>query len=1080
MDATKNIRESGGCDPSTGCCPPDRRKLDLYRREFLAASLRAAAAAAVGRTAAASPFLYHHQNDENDYLKVIPADKKLNNKWLASLTARGAPMIYKGDALDRIGMPVGGLCAGQMYLSGDGRLWLWDIFNQYQNGVCNKGGDGANYIKPLPPDSPVTQGFAIHIKNGMAEQVRPFDRKSFRNTTFEGRYPIAKINYDDDDSDVRATLECYSPFIPLDAEQSSYPATIFEFTITNKTDEDIKIAVAGYLENAIGLYSSKHHRVRLRNRKLSSFPAYHFVCEAESNKSKTAPRDRKAILIEDFEKDHYGPWRVEGEAFGDRPANGNQGADQHISGFEGKGFVNSYQKSDAPKGKLISPEFAVERDYINFLIGGGNHPKETCIQLIVGGAVVRSSTPNNSDTLDWLYWDVREFDGETARIEIVDLHSGGWGHIDIDTIEMADSPKVPRGSVAFEEEGDFGTLALGLLDYDKSISDTFIHLQTTSNSAEGSFRDISTVAFSTIERTGGLGEGFPLGRPVGSIRHELELKADETRKVAFALTWHFPNLKLPGFQQKVGRAYAARFKNAEEVLFELQKKYDELSTLTKRWRDTWYDSTLPYWFLDRTFANISTLATSTAHWFENGRFWAWEGVGCCHGTCTHVWHYAWGVGRLFPQFEKLLRERVEFGEFFDDKTGIVAMRGEFDKSPAVDGQCGVILRIYRDHEMSEDGAFLTKHWPRVRKAIEYLINRDVDRDGIVDGDQPNTLDAAWFGKIAWISNLYLAALRAGEEMAVEMGDAEFAQRCNKIVKIGSEKIVKELFNGEFFIQIPDPKHSDAIGADAGCYIDQVFGQSWAHHVGLGRILPKETTRAALDALWKYNFVPDVGPFREKFKEGRNYALAGDAGLVMCTWPKGGKRDDWKKHWQYMYFNECMSGFEHQAAAHMLWEGMITEGLSVERAIHDRYHARFRNPYNEIECGDHYARAMASYGVFTAACGFEVHGPKLHIGFAPAFSADDFKAPFTAPRGWGTFIQKRGELGAQKNSIIVRHGSLTIKTCYFSTAGKPETCRAAIDGAAVDCNYRAERDGVIVEFAEPKTLTNNQQLEIQFQ
>ena len=86
-----------------------------------------------------------------------------------------------------------------------------------------------------------------------------------------------------------------------------------------------------------------------------------------------------------------------------------------------------------------------------------------------------------------------------------------------------------------------------------------------------------------------------------------------------------------------------------------------------------------------------------------------------------------------------------------------------------------------------------------------------------------------------------------------------------------------------------------------------------------------------------------------------------------------------------YFNECMNGFEYQAAGHMIWEGMVQEGLAVTRAIHDRYHPSRRNPWNEVECGDHYARSMASYGVFLAACGYEYHGPKRHLAFAPRLS-----------------------------------------------------------------------------------------------
>ncbi len=80
--------------------------------------------------------------------------------------------------------------------------------------------------------------------------------------------------------------------------------------------------------------------------------------------------------------------------------------------------------------------------------------------------------------------------------------------------------------------------------------------------------------------------------------------------------------------------------------------------------------TLPYWLLDRTMANTTTLATNTCFLFENGRFYGWEGVACCPGTCTHVWHYAQAPGRLFPEIERDTRVRVDFRIGFHDDGSI--------------------------------------------------------------------------------------------------------------------------------------------------------------------------------------------------------------------------------------------------------------------------------------------------------------------------------------------------------------------------------------------------------------------------
>jgi hypothetical protein len=413
-------------------------------------------------------------------------------------------------------------------------------------------------------------------------------------------------------------------------------------------------------------------------------------------------------------------------------------------------------------------------------------------------------------------------------------------------------------------------------------------------------------------------------------------------------------------------------------------------------------------------------------------------VGCCAGTCTHVWQYAQAVGRLFPELERITREHVDYadGIAFDPKTGAMSHRAEEPVGPAVDGQAGTILRVYREHQMSPDDGFLRRLWPRVKKSLEYLIHHDANSDGLLDGAQHNTLDAAWYGEVPWLSSLYIAALHAGEAMAHELGDESFARQCRTLAERGAGNLVRQLWNEsyQYFIQRPDPAHARAVGSYDGCEIDQVFGQHWAFQVGLGRILSEPHVKAALRSLWTYNFTPDVGPFRSVNKPGRWYAMPGEGGLIMVTFPKTKPPgiDDPTGGWSAMYFNECMNGFEYQAAGHMIWEGMVQEGLAITRAIHDRYHASRRNPWNEVECGDHYARSMASYGVYLAACGYEYHGPKGHIGFAPRLTPDNFRAAFTTAEGWGTFSQRR-EPKAQRATIAIRWGRLKLKTLHLAVA-----------------------------------------------
>jgi sucrose-6-phosphate hydrolase SacC (GH32 family) len=148
-------------------------------------------------------------------------------------------------------------------------------------------------------------------------------------------------------------------------------------------------------------------------------------------------------VLADFEGGDYAGWRAAGTAFGDRPAAGTLPNQQAVDGFRGRGLVNSYLGGDGAVGELTSPEFEVTHHHLSFLIGGGNHAGQTGVNLRVGGEVVRTATGDNAERLAWKSWDVSEFRGRRAVLEIVDRHTGGWGHVNVDHFLLADAPARP-------------------------------------------------------------------------------------------------------------------------------------------------------------------------------------------------------------------------------------------------------------------------------------------------------------------------------------------------------------------------------------------------------------------------------------------------------------------------------------------------------------------------------------------------------------------------------------------------------------------------------------------------------------
>jgi uncharacterized protein (DUF608 family) len=597
----------------------------------------------------------------------------------------------------------------------------------------------------------------------------------------------------------------------------------------------------------------------------------------------------------------------------------------------------------------------------------------------------------------------------------------------------------------------------------------------------------------------------------GALGKTVKLSPNEEKTVQFLISWYYPNLHRgeSGFHNLRNRKslryyYSQKFSSSSDVANHIINHYDDLAGATKRWTETWYDSTLPVWFLDRTFVNTSTLATTscyrlrdlTGDKYNMGRFYAMEGVYLGHGTCTHVFHYEQALGRVFPNLARQLREQIDYGLSYKDD-GVIAYRGELSgmghhdgRAYAVDGHAGTILRTYREHTMSADNAFLKANWPKIKKSIEYMIAHDKEKDGkadgILEGIQYNTLDRMWYGKNAWISTLYNAVLKAGEAMALEMGDKKFAKECRQISEMGHNNMVKELFNGEYFINILDPENPEPPNSNIGCHIDQVLGQSWAIQAGLPRVLPEHETQRALASIYKYSFQKDVGDYLEtaKIKPVRFYALPGEAGTVMCSFPNGGEdkapgkiKNDWEKL-VVGYFSECMTGFTYQAAAHMIAEGLVDEGMEIIKAIHDRYNPNKRNPYNEVEYGNHYTRAMSSYGAFVSASGFQYHGPKGEIAFAPKVKPDNFKSAFITAEGWGTYSQKR-ENDQQKNSLDMAYGRLRLNNVELDVLSdkKVKTVKVLLNGNELNSAFKQNGLSINVRLSE-LVLNEGDKLELQ--
>ena len=499
---------------------------------------------------------------------------------------------------------------------------------------------------------------------------------------------------------------------------------------------------------------------------------------------------------------------------------------------------------------------------------------------------------------------------------------------------------------------------------------------------------------------------------VGSLGIAHDIPAGGSSDFEFLLGWHVPNrprawlgnigLDATHRDEVVRQHYATRYTDAWDVVASTSRDLPVLEAATRAFREALYGSSLPAEVVDAAGATLATLRSTTCFRLEDGTFAAFEGSfdrsGSCEGTCTHVWNYAQTAAFVMPALERSAR-RTEFRhEVRDDgrmnfRTNAVFGNEAWDFHPAIDGQLGAIVRLYREWRFSGDDAFLADCWPGARRALEYVVATwDPDESGVPEGRHHNTYDIEFEGAEPMAASVYLAALRASAEMAAHEGDEPAADRYRDLAERGCRAADARLFNGEYYEQrlggdINDSRYQYGTGVLA----DQLLGQTLAHVAGLGHVLPAAHVRSAIEAVFRHDFRPDL---REHHSVQRAFALGSEAGLVLCSWPRGGR-----PRFPMVYSDEVWTGVEYQVATTLVHEGLIEEALTVVRAARDRHDGIRRSPWNETECGNHYARSLASWGVLLALSGIDWDGRSRRLRVAPRLPGP-FRAPFTTGTGWG--------------------------------------------------------------------------------
>lgn len=590
-------------------------------------------------------------------------------------------------------------------------------------------------------------------------------------------------------------------------------------------------------------------------------------------------------------------------------------------------------------------------------------------------------------------------------------------------------------------------------------------------------------------------------RDTGTLAGHFSLMPGETGRIRFVVAWYFPNVR-NFWNPREGDAswrnfYATKFPDAVGIAHYFMRNFDRLAAETNLFKETLFDSTLPPEVIDAVSANISILKSATCLRLEDGSFYGFEGcrslVGSCEGSCTHVWNYAYALPFLFPKLERSMRE-LDFTFNFQETGGLgfrlqlPVGRPATNFRACADGQLGGVIKVYREWKISGDDAWLRKWYFGVKRSLEYVWSPanpdrwDPDESGVLTGRQHHTLDVELFGPNSWLTGFYLAALKAGAELADRVGDEEFAGKCRAIFERGRNRVESELFNGEYYIQKIDLTDHSILtayeGAEGyywndeageikyqiadGCAIDQVLAAWHAALCGLGEIFAPDRVRSALNAVYRYNYRKSL---RNCVNFWRVFGLNDEAGTQICSWPHGNRPAI-----PVPYATETMHGFEYQAACHLILIGEVGKGLEMVRAVRDRYDGVRRNPWNEIECGSNYARSMASYALLNAFCGYSFHLPDQELGFAPIRkSGETFRCFWSIGTGWGCFLEDDSGV-----KLELRYGTLTLRKFRVDCASEIQRVTAA----GREIVFRTDGDKVL--FSAPVVLTAGESLELRCQ
>lgn len=530
----------------------------------------------------------------------------------------------------------------------------------------------------------------------------------------------------------------------------------------------------------------------------------------------------------------------------------------------------------------------------------------------------------------------------------------------------------------------------------------------------------------------------------GALASTVKLAPRQKAEIRFTMSWYFPH-HLTHDGREMGHMYSNWFDGAGGVNRFLDANYAKHRAATEAFARTLTDTTCGDALAFVWSSQLSTMVTNT-WWTKDGGYAMWEGLGCCGLSTTDVdYQGSYPIVALFPELKlaqmmRIIKHQNELGQVphnFSGDLDTVDSRGRgFER---VDMNPQFVMMVCRDYLWTGDKEYLATLWPHVLRAMAFTASLDTNGDALPDRNTSLQTYDQWGmrGAPSYVASLWIGGLRAAVRIAEAMEKPDDARRWAALLQKASASFDSMLFNGEYYSLWVDGQTRDEL-----CMTDQISGEWFSHLIGLSTTTSEKNLHAAVDAIMKHNFNPEFGLHNAT-------APRGGAGLLAVTnFQAGG----------------LWSGIEFAFASFLMDHGRYDEGVKIVDAVHRRY-LRAGRPWNHVECGNHYSRAMSSWATLLAAAGFKPDVPGQALTLRPTVPGS-FRAPWAMASGFGTMSRSGRTL-----DLHCAHGSLEIKTLHLPAGA----ASVRLGAQALAAHATQHGEGATLELAQPVRLAAGQTL-----